>query len=174
MISTCPRCHEPVSIPPDVDAAEMVCCPLCDGEYPLIEVLAFVPPELTVVSIPTVETISSAPEVAEKEQAGMEEPQEADFSEENEAAEADPQFPAMPATAQRRVRKPKSSLQTLIEVVSGGLAGCLVAYYGLAFWFGPQFRNVGLPKLPLPGISWITAEKNDPAAKPVMEEPAEP
>src|SRR5665648_271464 len=91
MISTCPRCHEPVSIPPDVDSADLVRCPLCDGEYPLIEVLAFVPPELIVASIPPVD---------------VEEPQE-DCSEENEAAAAAPQFPAMPAAAQLRVRKPK-------------------------------------------------------------------
>jgi hypothetical protein len=49
----------------------------------------------------------------------------------------------------------------------------VVAYYGLAIYFGPQFHRVGLPKLPLPFISWITAPpaQGGAAAQPAAEEP---
>jgi hypothetical protein len=83
----------------------------------------------------------------------------------NEAVAVAKQFPAMPVTARRR-RKPKSALRTLIEVVIGGVAGCLVAYYVLAFYYGPEFRARGFPQIPLPGISWITAPRADDGAKP--------
>jgi hypothetical protein len=91
---------------------------------------------------------------------------------ENEAAMAARQYPAVSAPAHRR-RKSKSPLQTLVEVVLGGLAGCLVGYYALAFYFGPEFRNRGLPELPLPGISWLTAPRpaDEPVAKPPDKKP---
>ena len=49
---------------------------------------------------------------------------------------------------------PASALKRLIEVVTGGLAGCLVAYYGRPFWFGPGVQDVGFPELP--GVPWLT------------------
>jgi len=65
----------------------------------------------------------------------------------------------------------------MIEVVVGGVAGCLVAYYALAFYYGPEFGvKGGLPKLPLPGIEWITAPRmapDQPKDKPADKKPAE-
>jgi hypothetical protein len=139
MISTCPRCQKPVSLPSGVDSSAAVRCPLCDATYPLEDAFGPTPPELILVvsSDGPLSAISDA---------------------DNEAAAVAKQFSALPATPRRR-RKPKSALQTLIEVVAGGLAGCLVAYYLLAFYYGPGFRAKGFPELPLPGISWITAPR---------------
>ncbi len=45
-ISTCPRCSQMVSIPGGLDAATLVRCPLCGGEYPLGAAMDMVPPKL--------------------------------------------------------------------------------------------------------------------------------
>jgi hypothetical protein len=56
-----------------------------------------------------------------------------------------------------RPRKQKSALQTMLEVTTGGVAGCLVAYYLLAWWFGPDLRKRGFPIFKyLPGITRLT------------------
>jgi hypothetical protein len=154
-----------VSIPTDVDPAALVRCPLCSGEYTLGEALSLAPPSLIPVSLPPA-TEPHEP-VGEVTVDVQHEPEH-----ENEAAMAARQCPTVSAPARRR-RKPKSALQTLIEVVLGGLAGCLVGYYALAFYFGPEFRDRGLPELPLPGISWLTASRpgDEPAAKPPEKKP---
>jgi len=157
MISTCPKCDKPVSIPSGVDSFASVRCPLCSAEYALSEALTPAPPELIPVVSHDVQQSASIAGVAV----------------ENEAAAVAERFPAMPVTVRRR-RKPKSALQTLIEVIAGGLAGCLVAYYGLAFYYGPEFAAKGLPQLPLPGVSWITAPRaapDDAKEKPKVEKP---
>ena len=77
------------------------------------------------------------------------EPQQ-DSEGENEAAAVAERFPPCRSPLGRR-RKPKSALQTLIEVVAGGLAGCLVAYYGLAFYYGPEFRRQRFAATPVAG-----------------------
>ncbi len=48
-ISTCPRCSQMVAVPPDLDAATLVRCPLCGAEYPLGAAMDLIPPELTPV-----------------------------------------------------------------------------------------------------------------------------
>lgn len=157
MISTCPKCDKPVSIPSGVDPPAAVRCPLCSAEYALGEALTPPPPELIPVSLPDVQPSTAAV----GETAHVDGEPQPDSEGENEAVAVAEQFPATPVAAPRR-RKPKSALQTLIEVVAGGLAGCLVAYYGLAFYYGPEFGTKGLPKLPLPGIEWITAPRPSP------------
>ncbi len=168
MISTCPKCDKPVSIPAGVDASAAVRCPLCNAEYALGEALTPPPPELIPVGLPDVQPAA----VIAGEAAA--EPQQASEGE-NEAVAVAEAFTTTPVVARRR-RKPKSALQTLIEVVAGGLAGCLVAYYGLAFWYGPEFANKGLPVLPLPGIEQIIAPRPTPAdankEKPSEKKPA--
>ncbi len=162
MISSCPNCQQQVSIPPGANSAALVRCPLCDGEYPLGDALALAPPELILVE-PAVASTSS--ETDEENLAAIED--EADVAAEektggeNEAVVVSEQYTATPASVQLRPRKQKSGLRVFLEVVAGGLAGCLVAYYALAFYYGPQFSRVGLPTLPLPGISWITSPKAD-------------
>jgi hypothetical protein len=155
MISTCPKCDKPVSVPAGVDSSAAVRCPLCNAEYPLGEALAPPPPELIPVALPGVLTSVGVAGEATEPTHPHEEAQH-DSEGENEAAAVAEEFPAKPVAPRRR-RKPKSALQTLIEVVAGGLAGCLVAYYGLAFYYGPELADKGLPILPLPGIESITA-----------------
>jgi hypothetical protein len=167
MISTCPRCQRQVSVPPGLDSAGWVRCPLCSSEYALGEALAWTPPELIPVVSPVVEDA-----VIGVREAGPEIDLHADSPEHNEAAVAAGEFSRISAGVPRRRRKPKSALQTLIEVATGGVAGCLVAYYGLAFYYGPEFHNVGLPQIALPGISWITAPRGSEkgAEKPANKE----
>jgi len=183
MISKCPRCRKTVSIPSGVDSSAPVRCPLCNAEYALREALALAPPELIPVALPVAQPPASAAGVAMAETAqrvatdgttGVEGEPRQDSEAENEAAMVAERFPAMPVAARRR-RKPKSALQTVIEVIAGGLAGCLVAYYGLAFYYGPDFCAKGLPQLPLPGISQITAPRapaEDAKDKPTEKKPA--
>jgi hypothetical protein len=166
MISKCPKCRKTVSVPSGVDSSAVVRCPLCSAEYPLSESLALAPPELIPVVVPAVQqpvAVAAVEEavqpVADETTGAAEEPQHKPEAE-NEAATVAEQFPTTPVGGRRR-KKPKSALQTVIEVIAGGLAGCLVAYYGLAFYYGPEFANKGLPQLPLPGIEWITAPRPD-------------
>jgi hypothetical protein len=60
-----------------------------------------------------------------------------------------------------------------MEAVTGGVAGCLVAYYGLALYFGPEFPKFGFPQLP--GYTWLTREPNkkadDPGKNPATAKP---
>ena len=170
-ISTCPKCQRQVSIPHGVDSAALVRCPLCDAEYSLVQAL---PPELIPVVVP-VEEAETYPlaETPVAEQAG-----EDVAEEENEAAAVVGRMPLGVTRVRKRPSKPW--WQTLIEVVTGGVAGCLLAYYGLAFWLGPEFN---LPKYSfLPFITQWTAppEKADgvgekpPAEKPAAEKPVKP
>jgi len=173
MISTCPRCNKPVSVPSGVDSSAPVRCPLCNAEYALNEALTPPPPELIPVASLGAQQSATMSGVAMAETAHVEGEAHQDSEAENEAAAVAERFPAMPVTARRR-RKPKSALQTLIEVIAGGVAGCLVAYYGLAFYYGPEFAAKGLPQLPLPGVSWITAPRaapDDAKEKPKVEKP---
>jgi hypothetical protein len=117
--------------------------------------------------------VTASGETAAETPHPQDEPQH-DSEGENEAAAVAESFPAKPLVARRR-RKPKSGLQTLIEVIAGGLAGCLVAYYGLAFYYGPEFAAKGLPILPLPGIESIVAPRptpDDAKQKPPEKKPA--
>ena len=49
-ISTCPRCSQMVSIPPELDSAALVRCPLCGAEYPLGAAMNSAPPALVPVA----------------------------------------------------------------------------------------------------------------------------
>lgn len=141
--------------------------PVVQHEYALAEALVPPPPELIPVVLPEVQPAQPSPGAAGEAGAETVHPQEEQASVpegENEATVVAAEFPAKPAATRRR-RKPKSALQTLIEVVAGGVAGCLVAYYGLALYYGPEFAAKGLPILPLPGIESLTAPRPADAAK---------
>jgi hypothetical protein len=178
MISTCPRCGKQVSIPSGVDPTTAVRCPLCAGEYALSEALALAPPELIPVVVVSEGSESVAPEAAAEpadvEEAPTQYEPEGEPEGENEAAAVAEHFSGISGAPRRRRRKPKSALQTWIEIVTGGLAGLLVGYYGLAFYYGPDFKNMGLPQFPLPGIAWITAPRTSgDSPKPAEAKPAE-
>ena len=161
VITTCPKCQSQVSIPAGVDSSALVRCPLCDAEYPLSEAL---PPAL----VPAAgEFFFEQAEAQDRENVE---------GEVNEAAAVVVGRASITGAPLRR-RKPKSALQTIIEIVTGGLAGCLVAYYALAFYYGPEFKDVGLPKLPLPFISALTAPPDEADAgeqEQATEKPEEP
>jgi hypothetical protein len=139
---------------------------MCAAEYPLAEA---VPPELIPVLVtvdrPAAEEIALAQDAAGE----AEEPNEAAAVAVGQSGGA-----AMAAMAAMhgRQRRPASALKRAVEVISGGLAGCLVAYYGLAAWFGPEFKNFGFPDLPF--VAWITKEpvKTDPGGEKAAEKPA--
>ena len=40
LVSRCPRCEQPVTIPAGIDAVTQVCCPACQAEYALYEAMA--------------------------------------------------------------------------------------------------------------------------------------
>jgi hypothetical protein len=143
-ISSCPRCQRLVSLPDGVDSAATVRCPLCSAEYPLSEAC---PPELIPVEgLATTEPAGLPAAYHPDEESPGQEP-------ENEAAAVAVRMGATAALA--RKRPPKPWWQTPVEIVTGGLLGCLLAYYGLALWLGPQFN---LPKFAfLPFIAQLTA-----------------
>jgi hypothetical protein len=99
-----------------------------------------------------------------------------------EGAPAEKAEAAAKPVPKRRRRQPKSMLQAAIEIVTGGVAGTLFAYYGLAWYQGPQFD---LPKFGLPFIEQLTADPSRPEngvrkrrveepLKPPVQQPAEP
>ena len=159
-ISKCPNCQEPISIPLGVEVSASVRCPLCGAEYSLGVAMAMAPPELIPLPSSMVEPAAATEPAAASNDSTV-------AVQEDEAAAVVAQFVAVPLSAQLRAHAPKSPWRTLIEVVTGGLAGCLVAYYALAVWFGPQFPNV-MPRLPLPLIERLTAPpKGEDAKEPV-------
>jgi hypothetical protein len=155
---------------------------LCGAEYPLGEA---VPPELIPVAaasdqapVPPDVASDQAPAPATdvaiefgsavERVVAMEGHEEGEITmehEQNEAAAVAAGQPRIAAMATVRGRRPPASaLKRLIEVLTGGLAGCLVAYYGLALWYGPEFTKFGFPQLP--GYAWLTSEPNKKADDP--------
>ena len=176
-ISTCPHCQEQVTIPAGVDAAAEVRCPLCSAEYALGEALALAPPELIPVvpvaaerSDAAVDAVPLPPAEAREETTSR-----PIIEEENEAAAVAKLLPATSVSERLRTRPSKSAVRTVVEVVLGGVAGCLVAYYALALWFRSDFDKY-LPELPLPFISRLTAPPPGDAhlkEKPRLAKPAD-
>lgn len=170
VISACPKCQKPVTVPGGVEWATLVRCPHCEVEYPLREAL---PPVLIPVAAPAdaagmAESAWAAEIVVESPAAGED---HAETSASKDVSENEAVAAGRVMTAGFAMRRPrKSALRTLIEVLAGGLMGILVAYYGLAFWLGPQFKALDFPNLPLTG--WVTtlrgvedAAGKQPAAK---------
>ena len=181
-ISTCPKCKAQVSIPVGVDAAALVRCPLCAAEFALSEALALAPPELIPVVVP---------------EAHCEEPSD---GLELELAEADNEYPLaipycelddtpavvprMSAASALRPKRPGTPWWgKAIGVILGGLAGCIVAIYVLAYFLGPRYRELGFPQrivvgevidIPLPFIDRLTvpAAGSRAARKPVAQKPS--
>jgi hypothetical protein len=169
-ISSCPKCQKSVSVPSGVDLTTLVRCPLCAAEYPLGEAL---PPELIPVLVATHQAPVAAGTVElegaiEQEMAGeSREEEKRTLGYEERALEHDENEAAAVAMGQTRLatmaavrgRQPKSTsgLKRLIGIVGSGLAGLLVGYYVLAFWFGPELKKIGFPELPLPYVAWLTA-----------------
>lgn len=154
MIAKCPKCGEFVQAPARVAPTVRVRCVLCHEEYVLADALALAPPTLTLVETPTADEPAMQATAAQDEDSSKEEYGSVDV-EHHGIPVGERRYPSISELTRPR-HNPKSTLQTLVEVVSGGLAGCLAAYYILAFWFGPRFNEIGLPRLPLPFISQMT------------------
>ncbi|MCG8587139.1 MAG: hypothetical protein MI757_20735 [Pirellulales bacterium] len=52
IVSTCPKCDAPVTVPDGVDPAAKVKCPLCDAPFELNELLESLPPMLEILEQP--------------------------------------------------------------------------------------------------------------------------
>jgi len=186
-ISLCPRCQKPVSLPAGIDPAAPVRCPQCMAEYPLGEAI---PPELVPVGVAaSQEAIPASDEIAEPVEAAA---ADALTVEQAAAVEAGPEVAleengptqvagrislAAIVAARGPRRPPKSPLRVLIGCVVSGLAGCLVAYYALAIYYGPDFKKHGFPQLPLPFVAKLTAppaKAEDAGATPAAEQPTDP
>ena len=127
-ISTCPKCQRHVSLPAEMDRTVRVRCPFCEAEYPLDEAI---PPEL----IPVDDRQENGPE--------------------NEAAAVVARVPL--GIVHVRKQPPKAWWRTPLEYVVTALLGCLIGYYALALWLGPELKSKGFPILSyLPGITWLT------------------
>jgi len=167
MIATaeCPKCSKLVSLPDEATGDAQVRCPCCSAEYPLSSLRFSAPPELILLSpsgnatagkkSPAVQHPATTPGIkAEPLDVGV------------ASACAGGEHLSVSGLASfaygRPKRPPKSAWRTLIEIVAGGLAGCVVAYYALAIYFGPRFHQLGLPWANrLPFIQRITAPRGN-------------
>jgi hypothetical protein len=194
----CPKCHEPVSLPVDREAAAPVHCPACGAEFLSGESLpcAEAPQEAELVEEPHDATSAVDPHAVHRERMAahwlaelglgpamahdLQPTVEGEHAETftpihvgsstepdetaehglvahahwNEAAAVVP-----PSSAPLRVQPPKtrSPLKTLLEVVTGGVAGIVFAIYILALTLGPGFKQLWPYDVPLPGIARLTA-----------------
>jgi len=122
-ISTCPNCSQRVTLPSGLAESRLVRCPLCDGQFPLCEVMPQAedaPPELLPVGDPDpTAAVEPKPETesAEDDAAAAEGPRE--------QAEPDPQAPVAPGAGLRLWEKvseaPKIDLGS--SAPSAGQAG---------------------------------------------------
>jgi hypothetical protein len=148
-ITFCPKCQQPVSLPAHIHANAFVQCPICHAEYAMHEAI---PPELIPLTKPTNDPLEWPKELVGAttavDQARLEE-------QENEAAAVVERI----SLGMTHLQKHKKAWwRAPLEVVFGGLAGLLIAYYGLAAWLGPDLPRKGFPVVTsLPGITWLTS-----------------
>jgi hypothetical protein len=117
-----------------------------------------IPPELIPVEKQTVEPLGWTKEMIGAADAIQESRLE---EQEDEAAAVVERISIGMAHLQKR--KTKAWWRAPLEVVFGGLAGLLIAYYGLALCLGPELKNRGFPVVSyLPGIPWLTTPSEKP------------
>lgn len=173
-----------MAIPAGVDPEAIVRCPLCDAEYALTEAIALAPPELIRV-VPADRRVRETHQETAAEECRVRETHQGpadgafhapyetpDIHEPNEAAAVAEPLPASSVAAQLRGRPRKSVLRRVVGIILGGLPGCLMAYYGLAWYFGADFDK-HFPKLPLPFIQRLTAPPAG-AGHPIEKPPENP
>ncbi len=145
-------------------------CPLCAAEYGLNEAIANPPPTLIPLGAAPAEDLENgarpdageSPEMGDQIRPTTEQEPSADDPERpalmDDDALPEPIAEASPFSERicvtRLRRRPRSGLQTILEIVTGGLAGTLFAYYALAWWQGPAFE---LPRFGLPFVDRLTA-----------------
>jgi len=62
-VSSCPKCHLPITLPAVTSPLARVRCPICAGEYTLQDALSYAPPTLVVIGAPA-ESAPSAGSIA--------------------------------------------------------------------------------------------------------------
>lgn len=122
IISSCPSCHEPVTVPNGASTSARVRCPLCSDEFLLAVVLEKLPPLLVVLDAPApaasaaaVESeVSLVPEFGSK-------PAGAPAFEFDESPAPGTKKTVSPAA--RPKRKEKSIVVEMVKIVGGGVVG---------------------------------------------------
>jgi hypothetical protein len=114
-------------LPEGHDADAPMRCPLCQAEYPLGEALASLPPALIPLTQPPKEMEPIFPIVT---------------GQPAEAGEAS-------VLHRPGRRKSKSAKRLILEMIFGGLAGLLIAYYALWWIQGDSCQLPRIPWLPL-------------------------
>ncbi|NQU19844.1 MAG: hypothetical protein HQ567_01070 [Candidatus Nealsonbacteria bacterium] len=169
ILSNCPKCEQPVTVPDGVDPSGQVRCPLCDAEYPLSEAMASAPPALIPLDAvpadtePATETeptdegpvfgawgqTDESPEIEIGAQAdatpAIDTGATAVDSEAFAGFSADEESTGEPQSlttsmAKRRERgKQKSLAREIPKIIGGGLAGLIIGYYILNLWRGEEW-----------------------------------
>lgn len=135
IISSCPSCHEPVTVPNGASTSARVRCPLCSDEFLLAVVLEKLPPLLVLLDAPAP---AASAAVAESEVSLV--PEMGSRPAGTPAFE----FDESPAPGARKTvspsarpkRKEKSVVVEMIKVVGGGVVGLGLALVILWWGFG--------------------------------------
>jgi hypothetical protein len=142
-VSTCPSCHESVTVPVEAQPDSIVRCPLCQEEFQLTEFLSQLPPPLIVLS-PTGEPLSDGTGLKAEKEEGRSSlfPQMAAPTAEDNV----PAFDFVPGSASTEensgvdtsfapLRRQKNPTIEIAKIVAGGLLALPLAQ--LILWWLP-------------------------------------
>jgi len=176
IISKCPKCRQPVTIPDGVDPDAEVRCPLCAVVYPLRQAMAAAPPALVPVetaetdaqrsdegaggpdagqdadapSQPAAATIENATPKIDTGQTPVDSEAFTGFrvqDEESSRRESTDDVPSCRLLPKRK--KGKSAAKEIAGAILGGFLGLSLGYYLLNFFGGERFDFL---EIPLPGV----------------------
>ena len=146
LLSSCPRCHDSIRIPPSAQSQSVVRCPRCREEFPLNEILDQLPPEAEIVSGPGSQEHTVIPtnlaDATEYVLAGEEaKPAVPDFRF-KETGSLRPDTPPMAkidsSRPPRRPKRPEPNIALeFVKVVVGGIVGLGLAVMAI-MWFMHQ------------------------------------
>jgi len=159
IVVSCPKCHDPVSLPEGSAAESRVECPLCHDEYVLSEILDRLPPKLIVLDaggngqgeaapFPAV-TTDEGPDPfaalgAGGEAAAAASPFAVDASTDEGAASGGAATTRPRARRRPRpTRKPKSGAMEVAKIVGGGILGLIIAQFIIWWGIGKDPFNLG-------------------------------
>ena len=192
LVSSCPQCGRPVTIPDGIAREKAVRCPLCGEQFPLSRALDDLPPALIPVDEPSTSPEPTLPETGEKKAAGAaplidtgQTPVDADALAQMgtdqprtptaDAEDISQQVPLQHHSKQHR-RKQKSVLREMIGAVLGGFLGLAVGYYLLNWIGGPRFDflKIYLPGVPHASQHWPTPLEENNGDTPDADGPRAP
>ncbi len=165
-VSSCPSCHESVTVPVNAQADAIVRCPLCQEQFQLKEFLAQLPPPLIVLS-PAGSPQESATDTGTSAEA------DASIFPQSDASSSAPQVPAFdffPESAPREenvgvdssyttVRRQKNPSIEIAKVVAGGLLALPLAQL-ILWWLPGKWQRDPLQIGPSVGrvVPWVVPE----------------